>query len=78
MLPHVITSPPNDKEVSDPNRKKGASDGPEATSDDEDLICGCLGCTNPAYARVRHPKHGALVVCSDGSCRRDYDILEVL
>lgn len=79
MLPQVITSPPNDKEVSEDRRKKAERSDPDADSDDStDLICGCLGCGNPAYARVRHPKHGSVIVCSDASCKQDYDILEVL
>ena len=29
------------------------------------MICGALGCRDPAEKRIRHPKHGPSVVCDD-------------
>ena len=29
------------------------------------MICGALGCRDDAAKRIRHPKHGLLVVCED-------------
>jgi len=28
-------------------------------------LCGCLGCTNDATKRVKHPDHGQRTVCDD-------------
>jgi hypothetical protein len=36
-------------------------------------ICGCLGCANPAYAVIDHPKHGERVVCEEDV--RGYEVV---
>lgn len=59
----------------------GKKDADGASEDDRghdyDRVCGSLGCPNKAYARVRHPTHGSIVVCDDEGCIRNYEIIEV-
>lgn len=38
--------------------------------------CGVLGCTDPASARIEHPKHGERVVCDSHVLA--YPVVEVI